>query len=253
MVKRLATFGLVALFAALACLPALAAGNPGYRPSTWTSLVKVAHCSRALDEAVFHGKMRSIDGSERMAMRFTLLERTGVEGFQPLAAPGLGKWRNSKPQVGAFGYKQIVRKLKKGAVYRVRVDYRWYDEHGAVVSRAHRRSATCPNQASLPNLRVRITGARHTQSTDTDRYWLKVTNVGRASAESVPVRFSVDGVVAGTMTAPTLYAGASRLITIRAPDCENWVQAQVDPDGAIAETVELDNTHQLACKDLRPR
>ena len=100
-----------------------------------------------------------------------------------------------------------MRKLKKGAVYRVRVDYRWYDEDGAVISRAHRRSATCPNQAALPNLRVRIAGARHTQSTDTDRYWLKVTNVGRASAESVPVRFSVDGVVAGTMTAPTALRG----------------------------------------------
>jgi hypothetical protein len=253
MVNRLATVGLLALLAGLACLPALAAGNPAYRASRWTAAAKVAHCSRELDEAVFHGKMRRVDGSERMGMRFTLLERTGVEGFQPLAAPGLGKWRNSKPGVGAFGYKQVVRKLKKGAVYRVRVDYRWYDEHGAVVARTRKRSATCPNQSALPNLRVRITGVRHSASTDSDRYWLKVTNLGRASAESVPVSFSVDGVVAGTVTTSTLNPGASRVIGIRAPECANWVQAQVDPDGLIAETVELDNTHLLGCRALRLR
>ena len=93
--------------------------RPGAGPrdaaSKWTSIVKVARCSRALDEAVFHGKMRRVEDRERMAMRFTLLERTGAEGFLPVPAPKLGRWHRSRAGVRAFGYKQSVRNLAGGA------------------------------------------------------------------------------------------------------------------------------------------
>ena len=250
MVRRLATIGILTLLVAGAALPALASGRYRYAAPKWTAIVKVARCSRALDEAVFHGKMRSVEGSERMAMRFTLLERTGVEGFQAVPSPKLGKWHRSRADVGAFGYKQAVRNLGAGSVYRVRVDYRWYDEEGEVIVRTRRRSTSCPNEAALPNLRVRIAGVRNTPSVDTDRYYLKVLNVGHAPAEGVPVRLSVDGVAAGTVTVPVIYAKASKIVTMRAPECETWVDAAVDPDGLIAESWEQDNGHQLACQDL---
>ena len=250
MVRRLTVIGILALLVAGACLPALASGRQRHTASGWSAIVKVARCSRALDAAVFHGKMRKLEDSERMAMRFTLLERTGTDGFQPVPAPKLGRWHRSRSGVAAFGYKQVVRNLVKGSVYRVRVDFRWYDEEGEVVARKRRGSASCPNQSALPNLRVRVAGVRKTPAADTDRYFLKVVNSGRATAEGVPVKLSVDGIAAGTVTVPLIYAKASKIVSMRGPECESWVDAVVDPDGLIAETWEQDNTHLLACQDL---
>jgi CARDB len=249
MARRLASITTLGLLVAAAAVPASA----GAGPAKWTAQVKVARCSHAFDEAVFHARMRRISDAKRMALRFTLLQRTGEEGFLPVAAPKLGRWHRSRIGVAGFGYKQAVRNLAEGSVYRVKVDYRWYDEDGEVLARARRRSPTCPDPAALPNLRVRIVGYRATSSVDTDRYYLKVTNDGSAPAEGVPVRLSVDGTAAGTVTVPNIYAKASKLVTIRAPECGSSVGAEVDPDGLIAETSELDNTHQLACQDLQRR
>jgi hypothetical protein len=250
MARRSAAAAILTLAVGAASLPALATGEARSKASRWVTQVKVLRCSRALHEAVFHARMRRVADSDVMALRLNLLERTGVEGFQPLAAPGLGKWRRSKTGVGAFGYKQIVRNLDNGGVYRVRVDYRWYTADGEIVSRARRRSNTCPRQNDLPNLRVHFLGVRHTSSPATDRYRVRVTNAGHARAEDAVVQLSVDGLVGATATTGTLYAGAARILAMRAPECQSWAQVQVDPNGLIAETVEQDNTHQLACADL---
>jgi CARDB len=250
--RVLITAALTSLVAA-ATLPAAAGAGPRYVASKWTSVVKVTRCSRVLDEAVFHGKMRRVEDSKRMAMRFTLLERTGTEGFLPVPAPKLGRWHRSRLDVGGFGYKQSVRNLAAGSVYSMRVDYRWYDEDGKVVKRARKRSASCPNPTALPNLRVRIVGVRKTTAEDTDRYFVKVMNAGQAPAGNVPVTFSVDGVMGGSATVPLLYAKSSKVVSIRAPECEGFVEAVADPDESIAETSELDNGHQLACQDLKKR
>ena len=104
-----------------------------------------------------------------------------------MPAPKLGKWHRSRAGVGAFGYKQAVRNLEKGSLYRVRVDYRWYDEDGEVIGAHAQALRELPRRDRAPNLRVRIAGVRKTPAAATDRYYLKVMNVGRASAEGVPV------------------------------------------------------------------
>jgi hypothetical protein len=253
MARRLAHTTALGLLLAGLVLPAAAGGWPRYVATKWTAQVRVARCSQELNEAVFHARMRRVPDTKRMALRFTLLQRTGAEGFQAVAAPKLGKWHRSRAGVGAFGYKQAVRNLAEGSVYRVKVDYRWYDEDGAVLQRARRRSATCPDESALPNLRVRLTGVHETSSVDTDRYYLRVMNLGNAAAEGAQVRLSVDGAAAGTITVPVLYPRSSKTVTMRAPECQSWAQAEIDPDGLIAETWELDNSHQLACGDLRRR
>jgi hypothetical protein len=187
-----------------------------------------------------------------MAMRFTLLERTGLDGFRRVGAKGL-KWRRSRRGVRVFGHRQAVRNLAHGAVYRARVDFRWYSEEGELLARARRRSATCPDGKALPNLRVRLLHVRHTQAPATERYGVRVSNVGRATADDSLVALSVDGVAAGTASVGTLHAGASRYLTLRGPECSKWAQAQVDPGARIAETDDQDNTHQLACRDLKLR
>jgi hypothetical protein len=243
----------LALLAVAAALPAAASARPRYVASKWTSAVKVTRCSHVLDEAVFHGRMRRVRRSARMAMRFTLLERTGTEGFLPVPAPKLGRWHRSRAHVSGFGYKQIVRNLAEGSVYSMRVDYRWYDDDGEVVRRARKRSPSCPAPKALPNLQVRIVGVRNTSDEDTDRYYVKVMNYGQALAQDVPVTLSVDGEMGGSATVPLLYAKGSKVVTIRAPECDRYLEAAVDPDELIAETSELDNTHQLACHDLKKR
>jgi hypothetical protein len=212
--------------------------------------VKLVKCSLAEHEAAFYARMHRLPGGERMAMRFTLLERSGGEGFRPVGAPGLGRWWKSKPGVDGFGYRQAVRGLQQNAVYRARVDFRWYSTAGELVNETHRRSAPCRQFEELPNLRAELAGAKATSIPGVLRYEVRVTNDGRAAAAAVPVRLAVDGAVVDTVTVAVLRPGETRAVGFRAPDCTDEVEAVADPDGAITELVESDNSHQLDCAAL---
>ena len=100
---------------------------------------------------------------------------------------------------------------------------------------------------------MRIVGVSDTAATETDRYFVKVMNLGAAPAEGVPVSLSVDGATGASTVVSQLYPKSSKVVSIRAPECESFVEATADPDGLIAETSELDNAHQLACQDLTER
>ncbi len=252
MARRLVPILAAALVAAAAAIPAVASAHPLGAPAAWTSVARVSRCSTVLDEAVFQGRMRKRPGTHRMAMRFTLLQRTGLDpAYTPVAAPGLGKWRRSRVGVGGFGYKQAVRNLADGALYRVRVDFRWLDGNGKLLAQARRKSATCPERDVLPNLRVKFVGVYHTSAPATDRYAIRVTNFGGASAQGVLTRLSVDGEVAASGTFGALAAKSSVKLVLRGPECQDFVQAHVDPDSLIAESVETDNGQLRACSALR--
>jgi subtilase family serine protease len=83
------------------------------------------------------------------------------------------------------------------------------------------------------------------------RYAVRVSNVGHASAELVPVRLSVDGSEVNTRTVALLGPGASKLLFFQGPACERTVSAMADPRGVIPERDETDNATQVACADLR--
>ncbi len=252
MARRLAPILAAALVAACAVLPAPASARPPAAASGVTAIAKVVRCSTVLDEAVFQGRMRKLPGTARMAMRFTLLQRTGLgPGFARVEAPGLGKWRRSRPGVRAFGYKQAVRNLAEGSLYRVQVDFRWYLADHKLQGKTRRKSATCPELDVLPNLRVKLLGVYHTPAPDTDRYALRVTNFGAAEAQGVLARLSVDGTVAASGTFGALSAKSSVKLILRGPECQDFVQAQVDPDSLIAESVETDNSQLRVCSALR--
>jgi hypothetical protein len=235
-------------------IPPLAAGNlkPANPPSLAEAAnVSVIKCLRAPREAVFRGRMRTIEGGERMAMRFTLLEYTGGD-FEPVEAPGLDAWRNSRPGVASFGYRQGVRGLAHHAAYRMRVDFRWYSDQGGVVARTRLRSSSCRQFDAVGNLRVRVTEVRPTRVSGVVRYGVRVVNSGRAATTTVPVGLSVDGDVVDTATVAPLEAGTGREIGFRGPECGQWVEAKADPDGAIVESSERDNAHRLRCAELSP-
>ena len=235
-----------AAFAAVAAAPAAS------EPVTLTAppaMVKVLDCSLDTHAATFRGRMKAVVNSDRMWMRFTLLEKRAT-GFEVLAAPGLARWHKSKPGVGAFGYRQTVRGLQPGASYRMQVNYRWYSADGELIARARRRSPACRQFEQLPNLTVAVEDARKTSVDGVLRYGVRVSNIGLAPAGGVAVRMAVDGGVLDTITVGLLRPGESRLLGFRGPPCTSSVSAAVDPDGVLAESSEDDNLHELSCADL---
>jgi hypothetical protein len=235
-----------AAFAAVAAAPA--AGEPVTLTAP-PAMVKVVDCSLDTHSATFRGRMKSVTNSDRMWMRFTLLEKRAA-GFEVLAAPGLARWHKSKPGVGAFGYRQTVRGLQPGASYRMQVTYRWYSADGELIARARRRSPACRQFEQLPNLTVAVEDARKTSVDGVLRYGVRVSNIGLAPAGGVAVRMAVDGGVLDTITVALLRPGESRLLGFRGPPCTSSVSAAVDPDGVLAESSEDDNLHELSCAEL---
>jgi uncharacterized repeat protein (TIGR01451 family) len=211
--------------------------------------VKVKECSIEDESAVFVARMREIEGSDHMWLRVRLLEK-GEGGFHVLKAPGLGRWRKSKPAVGAFAYRQAVRGLESGSLYRAEVDFRWYDAEGNVIQTARRRSPACRQFDVLPNLTATPVGIKALRQEGVVRYTVLVTNEGIAPATGVPVRLTVDGDVVDTVTVPVLAPAERRVLAIQGPACTRSVTAEADPDGVIVESSESDNSHEIACTDL---
>lgn len=228
---------------------ALVAAASAAAVDTQPARVSLLDCSFDDHSAAFYARMKLIDGADRMALRFTLLERTGVEGDKPVKAPGLSRWHWSKPGVLALRYRQAVRNLKENATYRARVDFRWYSAAGVEIERARRRSPRCRQFLTLPNLTTRITRVAQTNVSGVMRYEALVTNSGQAAVAGVPVRLSVDGDVVDTISIP-LGPGEAKSVVIRGPHCQKLVRVEADPDKVIAETSEADNAHELSCSNL---
>ena len=229
---------------ATAALPAAAGAAP--LPAS----VKVAECSVETHEAAFSARMQQVPGASRMAMRFKLLEQTGPNAIRRVKVPGLRRWRYSKPGVKTFSYRQGFRNLPENASHRVVVSFRWLSADGTVVQSTRRRSARCRQFVRLPNLVAKIQAVIPTMP-GVVRYQALVSNRGRASASSVPVRLTVDGKVVDTVTIASLAPGEQRSIVIRGPECHQVVRLEADPEKSIAESSDLDNAHELSCPALR--
>lgn len=184
-----------------------------------------------------------------MWLRFKLLEK-GDSGFRSLKAPGLGRWRKSKPGVGTFAYKQAVKGLEAGSLYRAQVDFRWYDASGNLLQTMRRRSVPCRQFDVLPNLAATPIAGKSLRQSGVVRYRVLVTNEGIARATGIPVRLTVDGSVVDTVTVPELKPAQRLVIAIQGPACTKSVKAEADPDGVIVESSEADNAHEVACSAL---
>jgi CARDB len=230
----------------LAAAPAAAVPGSSLAAAPSAS-VKLAKCSLRAHEAVFRGRMKRLPDTARMGMRFVLLERRGTRGFEAVRAPGLRRWQRSRPGVHAFAYRQTVRNLASNAVYRVRVDFRWYEADGDVTAHLSRRSPPCRQFVTLPNLVTDVVGIFKTKVAGVLRYSVRVRNVGRAAARGVPVRVVLDGDVLDTVTVTTLAPGESKILGFRGPACSRSLRAIADPDGLITEGSETDNASESSC------
>lgn len=243
---RLRTATACALTCATATAAALALAVPAL-PAKPAHEVYVAKCNKVLRSASFVGAMRQVTDSDRMWMRFTLLERIlPRREFQPVTAGGLDVWHKSRPGVERFSFRQRVRSLAEAAVYRVEVEFRWYDADGELLRQAFERSGRCRQPGALPNLQVKNIVYRQAQG----RYGVRVANVGRDVATGAAVQLFVDGTESEMVSVPDLAAGASELLPVAAPQCVASVQAIVDPTALVRESVEDDNALTEPCAAL---
>jgi hypothetical protein len=251
--RRLTPVGLVGALAAGVLAAGAFAEPPEGRAARGLASVKVAQCSRAEHAGAFVGRMRRVPGTERMWMKFKLLELTGSGKYRSVRAPGLGRWRRSRLGVGGFRFRQRVRGLAAGTAYRARVGFRWYGDGHRLLRRTTRRSRKCRQYAALPNLRVVVLRSRPGSAADTLRYVVRVANVGRAAAVDVPVALLIGGAEVDRQTVRRLSAHRSRRLDFIGPRCATGdsVQAVADPDGTVVEASERDNAMQRACLDLR--
>jgi CARDB len=245
MVRRLAILLVLLAAAAAAGSPPTAARVDVALPAS----VRLLDCSLEDSSAEFYGRMRRIEDSERMWMRFRLLEKR-LDRFEVLKAPGLSRWHRSKPGVGAFAYRQTVRGLQPGGLYRAQVSFRWYSGEGELVERTRRTSPACRQFEAVPNLTTAVLGAEPTKVSGVTRYSVRVSNEGVAPAADVQVRLSVDGAVVDTVTVAALAPGEERELAIRGPHCSNGAASLADPEGVIVESSESDNGDSVSCAEL---
>jgi hypothetical protein len=248
MPRRLLTVAIVTAAAAAAVVtPAI--GDAKSAAAVKTAAVKLSSCSIEGRSALFVARMHEVGDGARMALRFKVLEK-GASGFRQVKAPGLGRWRKSKPGVGTFAYKQAVKGLEAGSLYRAQVDFRWYDADGNVLLKMRRRSPACRQFDVLPNLTATPVAEKALRQSGVVRYRVLVTNEGIAMATGIPVRLTVDGDVVDTVTVDKLAPAGRVVIGISGPKCTQSVKAEADPDGVIVESSEADNAHDVSCSAL---
>jgi hypothetical protein len=236
---------------------ALAVAVPGQAQSSYKMPAsKVLECksgdSSDTRTATFLGRMKTIPGTDRMLMRFTLMERFGDEKLHPLAIPELRAWRSAKPGIKDFRYKQTVTALQGGGEYRASVDFRWLDADGNLLRKAHRLSGPCRQQGDLPNLKVGTPSAQAGPE-GTAVYVVPVVNDGKAIARDVAVELFVDGAAANVGHIDSVAPGETREVRFTGPACKRNLRTVVDPPDTIKEQFESDNVTTVRCPESSAR
>jgi hypothetical protein len=199
--------------------------------------------------ATFLGRMRAGAGTGYMTMRFTLLEQFGDEKLHPVPFPELRAWRQSKPGVKDFRYKQTVTALQGGGQYRMRIDFRWLDADGNLLRKAHKITAPCVQPGVLPNLKLGAPTALAGPG-GTAVYVVPVHNQGGVGANDVGVELFVDGAATNLGHIDSIPAGQTREVRFTGPVCKRRLRAVADPRDSVKEALESDNTLNVGCPPL---
>ena len=139
-----------------------------------------------------------------------------------------------------------------GRSTRVRVDYRWYDEDGKLRQGRAQALARPARARRAAQPAVRFVGVKHTAAEDSDRYPVMVTNVGMRSAAGRARAPVVDGGRRQHDVARWRQRSAGREHP-RGPECEGFVEAAADPDGADRRVLGVRQRALVACPDLTKR
>lgn len=234
---------LALVFAAV--LGCVLAASVAARPPRAT--VKLKQCSLEGHSALFHARMRAVRHTDRMRMRFALLERGGDGRYRSVDSDDLTHSHWSRHGVRSFGFRQELKGLTEGSAYKLSVRYRWYDADGDLIKSARKRSRACRQFTGLPNVRARLLGARRTKTNGVWRYDVRVRNTGPVEATNVPVRLTIDDLVSETLIVERLRAHSLRTLHFHRPACVTGYSVEADPDGTIPESNEGDNAGTGPC------
>jgi hypothetical protein len=234
------------VLAAMAAVPAIAWAAP--KPDVPVPVAKVIACDVTSSNraATFYARMDTIANASRMQIRFLLLERLGRDDtWSKLDVPALRQWHTSQAGVKRFGWKQTVDALRLGGAYKARVQCRWLSATGTVIAAVARDTPVC--RGPLPNLTVGDLTVKSGPTGDTRTYRVDVTNRGKVDTDQVAVSLSVDKAILDMVTISHLAAGETRTVSFTGPPCRRAVRAKADPDNAIGETIERDNSQLFSC------
>jgi hypothetical protein len=121
---------LVFLLALAIALPAAALGDTGQRASLSGFVCRRAHDS--LNRVIsVTATMRPVAGTDRMQLKFVLLQRLPGQWLHRVHGGDLGRWKVLSPRPWAIS-KPVVN-LPAPAVYRFRVGFRWLAASGRVI------------------------------------------------------------------------------------------------------------------------
>lgn len=213
--------------------------------------VRVLSCEPGQDgtggAVAYAARMKAVAGTDRMSLRFRLLEKVGDGHFEPVAGEGLDVWRKSSSGAEVFSWNHRVEGLHQGAVYRALVRYRWHNAGGEVIRVARRRSALCIQPGGLPNLRVAGIDVRPGEVDETAVYKVKIANGGAAAARGVAVLLRVDGEIVDEEVIDLLQPKETQRVTFSGPACHRNMRVVVDPRDLISESREEDNALDPSC------
>lgn len=194
--------------------------------------------------------MSTSDATQRLAVRYEIFERLPGGDFK-LRKDALGVavgWVMADP--GYTGYKndQVVSSVTPGAIYRVRVRFRWTDAAGHVLARTYRITAPCKQKDTRADLRINRVSVQPAAGPANRRYVAIVRNAGHGDVGSFDVLLSV-GNREYRRTVDALGAGSRIAVVFQAPRCRagEAVVVGADPDKLIDEVSDDNNTGVVAC------
>jgi hypothetical protein len=120
---------------------------------------------------------------------------------------------------------------------------------GREVASARRLTPSCDEPDLRPDLRPRSVDVLPGPDLESRTYRVTVRNAGRSPAADFDVVLVVDGGRRPPVTVPGLAAGSSTTVSISGPRCAagGSVQAIVDPDNRVDESVKANNARTFPC------
>ncbi len=217
-------------------------------------------CQRAVDPALrglsVVAVMRPVTGTERMAMRFTLLKRK-TRHSRSVSVPGadLGRWITPKdPTLGSLpGDTWVVNHpvvdLAAPAYYRLKVAFRWSDADQHVLATAVRYSHLCFQPELRPDLAVSgITVTPQASNPGEDSFVAEIKNLGKTATGHFQLEFN-DGSVLSTISVGQLLPHHRVDVSFTGPACSASAPATItaDPSGRVQDSNRANNSLQTTC------
>jgi hypothetical protein len=217
-------------------------------------------CQRALDPPSrgisVESVMRSIPGTEKLAVRFQLLRKQAGETAL-VRAGDLGTWLSpADPTLGqrsgdVWQLTKSVADLAAPAEYRFRVSFRWIGPHGRTLSRDTRLTAPCQQSELRPDLLVKsVAVAPLLGSSTVDEYSATVANDGATATGPFEVAFAPgDGSPLKVRDVQSLKPHATVLVRFRGPVCApaNPPTITADPASQVDDRDRSNNSLTASC------